>query len=676
MLRMVEGRAWEVAGNAGRLLWHAVQVAPGSRHPAWYETEAESRPVLMEVVRLYKAGLADLSSRPREVPNILDAARLLGNGGASRGQFVLVSALLDRILAPDDATWIKSEFFREAAGELLGHAANTFGLPFAKRRGIVASDRCFQAVDTFRRHDRGGQEAAILRAVASAIELVLKQAAVPAVLAKEREARFYEAPAAPTPYIHRARLEQQLADLIKNGMRVIAVAGPSSVGKRSLLWNVLRESYPGVVARIDGRSPELTRQSIVETLLGSGMPYEKIGMMPRYQLKSLLEGENSPDYLVIENASDGELVQYLAADNARTTIIVTTTRRLQGLNQASYLEVGRMRSEEAVELVTRLLPASDEHDAALLAEVLDNQVLPIKTACGMMRASPEPSISGFCHQLKQNIAVIFDGEQDAQQFGQDPALTQMYRKTLTDLGHENPQALRALELTAFLHESSALSAFIVLALGSALGIDPENKIHLRAVAQRAISALCDRYLIEIDEQGLISMPAVAKMIIADLLHDRGNEICSHLRKGILSLVALSRREWPDMPLDSFLQQHRLTLLHLMNTYIDPKKSGELPEYLYMYGQALGALLREIGFPQWRVAILAFGTSPDSFSIGIQILPEALEKVARPVVEVTWNDPEPHRFQFELNDWEARKAMQVFLIDRSAEPLPPSSLSLS
>lgn len=324
-----------------------------------------------------------------------------------------------------------------------------------------------------------------------------------------------------------------------------------------------------------------------------------------------------------------------------------------------------MRDEEAAQLVSEILPGTSASDAALLAGALDCQVLAIIAACGMIKESNDAAIPEFCRDLRKHMATIFDGERDLPY----PALTQIYRQTLMDLSRQNPQALRALELVTYLHESDALSAFVILALGSTLGIDLNDKLHVRTVGQRAVAALHNRYLINVDEQGLISMPRLGKTIISHLVHDRGPEICSHLRAGILHLVALSRDEWPQLPLKDFLDRHRGTLLHLMNTHIDPKKSGRPLDYLYVYAQGVGDLLREIGEPPWRVMLVMIQTSEDSFSLLLQVLPERLSQVKHPKITLEWNTTMQHRIEYEIPNWETRKAMQILFLSQSDELSP-------
>jgi NACHT N-terminal Helical domain 7 len=483
-----------------------------------------------------------------------------------------------------------------------------------------------------------------------------------------RESDFafvFQESAAPIRYVRRPQLEQQLLDLLRARRPIVVVAGPPSTGKRTLVTNVLKSMPMARTVTIDAVSPETAQQSMFKALLRMGKRYDQIGPMPQYPLKQSIDSPGGPEYLVIENASTLELPQFFASKEARVTIIVTTTQRLTGVSQQECVEVDRMSDEEAARLVSEILPGTSAPDASMLAAALDCQVLAIIAACGMIKESKGAPIPEFCRDLRKHMAAVFDGERDQSY----PALTQIYRQTLIDLSQETPQALRALELVAYLHETDALSAFVVLALGSTLGIDLNDKLHLRTVGRRAVTALYNRYLINVDKQGLISMPYLAKTIISHLLHDRGPEICRNLRVGILHLVTFSRDEWPQLPLKDFLDRHRGTLLHLMNTYIDPKKSGRPEDYLYVYAQGLADLLRAIGEPPWRVMLVMIETSQDSFSLLFKVLPEGLSQVKRPKISLEWRDMTSHRIEYEIPGWETRKAMQALFLSQSNEIVP-------
>jgi hypothetical protein len=636
-------------------------MAPASRRPYWYEEEGKTRPVLLEVRRLQEGGLATLRGKPLDIPNILAAASYLDSAEGSN-DFDAVKALLDRLLDPDDDTWIMGRPYREAASKLLGHDDETFGESFEARRIVVARS-FFQDVNTFRRNDRGGKEPPLLRHICSAIEDVINEG-------KEREAvvtRTLERRGAAhsVSYVHRPNLERSLASLMKARPSAIAVAGPPSAGKRALVSRVLADSGITSVIIINGNDPEIARHGMVEALHDwCKTPYNQVGALPQYQLRSLLESAKGPKYLVIENAADSGWVDFFATAQTQATIIVTTTRHLRSIDRSHYVEVGAMEPEEAVELVRTLMPTAPEQDASKLAQQLDHQVLAIIAACGMIRHSVDGSIPEFCRNLTRNMAAVFDGELHAPGSKDQPALTQIYRKTLADLERGNPQALAALELTAYLAEGTAPSSFIVLGLAGALGIDPADKAHLRTIAQRAINALRERYLVSVDERSALSVPDLTRTIISHLAHDRGRKICEHLRKGLLMLVSLSRDAKPDMPLMDFVRLHATTLFHLTHTYIDPKKSGHFVDYLYFYAAALNELLKAIGVPAWRIAIIVFETSLESYSLTLMELPEKMAEVARPAITIGWSDPEPHRLEWEILNWETRKAMQLILVDRS------------
>ena len=650
-------------GRSGTVSGILVLMVSGSRRLPWFEEQGKNRPILLEVRELEERGLASLRVTRLGIPNILAAARYLEGAVAGSEPLDAVTVLLDRLLDPDDDTWVRGDDYRAAASELLGHDDETFGKPLKTRRAAAAGRLC-QSAETFRRDDRGGQEAQTLLAVCAAIETVIKQG-------REREATALaealkrRGAVRSLPYVHRPDLERSLACLMEARPPVIAVAGPPSTGKRVLVAQVLADLGIVSVVIIDGSDPEVARHGMVEALHDRGTPYREIGALPQYQLRDLVESDKGPDYLVIENVGDAGWLDFFTTDRTRATIIVTTTRHLRAVDQGHQVEVGAMEPDEAVELIRALIPTAPEQDASELARLLDHQVLAITAACGMIRQSADGSIPGFCRNLTLNMAAVFDGELSPPSRRDQPALTQIYRETLADLQREDPQALVALELAAFLAEDTAPSAFVVLGLASALGIDPDDKAHLAAIAQRAVNALRNRYLVSVDDHSALSVPTVARRIISHLVHDRGSEIRGHLRNGLLTAISFSRENAPDMPLMDFVRMHTATLFNLTHTYIDPKKKNRyFMGYVYFYAGALTELLKAIRVPAWRVAIIVFESSLQSYSVTLMELPEKMAHVARPALTISWNDPERHHLEREIKNWETRKVMQVILVDRS------------
>jgi hypothetical protein len=638
-------------------------MAPAPRRLPWYEEEGKTRPVLLEVRRLQEAGLAALRKKPLDIPNVLTAAGYLDTAVDSKDPLAVVKALLDRILDPDSEKWVTGDKYRLAASRLLGHDDETFGESLEARRNAVAQS-FYQDVQTFRRNDRGGEEPALLRAICVAVENVINEGSEREAVALARALERHR-DVSSAPYVHRPELERSLASLIKARPSAIAVAGPPSTGKRALVSRLLTDLGITSVIIIDGSDPEVARHGMVEALHDWGAtPYEEVGALPQYQVRSLLESSRAPEYLVIENAADSGWLDFFTTARSQTTIIATTTRHLRTIDQSHYVKVGAMEPEEAVELVQALIPTAPEQDASMLGRLLDHQVLAIIAACGMIRHSEDGSISEFCRNLSRNMAAVFDGELGSPGSGEQPALTQIYRKTLADLERENPQALAALELIAYLAEGTVPSSFIVLSLASSLGIDPGDKGPLKAIAQRAINALQDRYLVSVDERSVLTVPDLTRTIISDLVHERGSKICEHLRKGLLSVISLSRGTMQDVPLMDFVRLHSLTLFQLTHTYIDPKKSGNFAGFVYFYAGAITELLKAIGVPAWRIAIIVFESAFEQYSVSLMELPEKMANVERPALVIGWSDPEPHRLEREILNWRARKAMQLVVVDRS------------
>lgn len=464
-------------------------------------------------------------------------------------------------------------------------------------------------------------------------------------------------------YVHRNRLEHELLSLLRAHARIIVLAGPPSVGKRELARYMTNQHKPAGagIMRIDGSSPQALQQSIYDGLIKAGIkPNEISDVVPQYSLKALMESSDALRYVIIENASDSELALFLADVKSETTIVVTTTKRLPGIDQKHCIKVGELELREAIELVGRLVPETPETDAAALAEELGHHVLAITVACGMVKHDDQITVATFCKGIERNAAVLFDGETD-----EYPALTQLYRRVLADLAETDPQALRALEMLVFLHGGSYIpSAFIVLSLGDAFGLTSANNSHLRAITRRTLSALKDRYLVNVHEKTYLTIPKLTQAIISQLVCDRGQELREHIRAGILEFISITRAELSDIPLKEFLDRHSLTMVHLATTYIDPQKMNGPVQYLQNFQEAISACMLAIGEDSWRTAVVFFQTSESSFTLTAWPLPRETDNIANMEFFISWNDPAPHRKKWIAKGWNKRKVGLTFVVDRS------------
>src|SRR5579864_7070664 len=135
----------------------------------WYETESKDDPVLGEIILIWQKGAAGLARPSRvELPNIVRAARMLIGEQANRKLPDFVGEFLSNILDENNAKWVRGEDRRNTAMALFGLDDETYGKAFRSRRA-EAANRCDQAVATFRRPERRGKEAPLLREIASAV---------------------------------------------------------------------------------------------------------------------------------------------------------------------------------------------------------------------------------------------------------------------------------------------------------------------------------------------------------------------------------------------------------------------------------------------------------------------------------------------------------------------------
>lgn len=150
------------------------------RHP-WYMAESANDPVLGEILLIWREGVANLASHRRaDFPHMIRAAQMLIEEQADRRPFDLVENLLRHILNDSNPEWIHGEQRRDAAIALFGLDDQTYGKSFSSRRE-EAAHRCNQAVETFRRPERRGMEAVLLRTVASTITEIMDSPGNPEV---------------------------------------------------------------------------------------------------------------------------------------------------------------------------------------------------------------------------------------------------------------------------------------------------------------------------------------------------------------------------------------------------------------------------------------------------------------------------------------------------------------
>ncbi|MFI9453524.1 hypothetical protein [Amycolatopsis sp. NPDC052450] len=462
------------------------------------------------------------------------------------------------------------------------------------------------------------------------------------------------APAEQEPFVPRPQLENRFRELLRSHSPVIAFAGPPSVGKRTLARRLTDEyRAPGSsVVRLLGSSQEALQQSIIAEL--DRLAVQNINYhVPRHSLRELVLSPSSPRFVVIEDAGDIEIAQFLTATKTDTTVVLTTTHRLPGID---HIEVGEMAPAESAALLSLVLPAITPEDAASLADDLGHHPLALLVTAALV-AEDQADVSEFRRGLRRTVTGLLDA---AAGF---PSLPSVHRTAIDRLSQD---ARAMLEMLVYLDPSPIPTAFVVRAIADYRGLQDANVVHVRMLARSALRALRDHYLIRIVNDQ-VTVPAITRALVIDSTHDSGAQTAERSRASLLALVRLLRADHPDMPLLDFVRMCSPLIIHLRTTFLDPwKNGGSLAEHLYHYSQALGHFLTAASQPSWRLAVIALQTSEDGFSVILLQIPEKADGVRNLGLKVQFSNPDPVEFQLNLPNWCDRKRMQLLLISQTLE----------
>ena len=320
----------------------------GHRRP-WYEIEGASRPVLLEVLKLYRAGMANLEVRPLNIPHIVQAAALMTGQSANEKQASLVEAFFDRLFGTADSSAMGDGYQRDAASKLFGHHDSTFGMPYERRRLSVAKDYYYQEVETFRRPDRGGMEPQLLRAVASVIEKVINAQGGNSANPMQSGDIF--------KYV---RFEDSIATcrgILKRNGNIIGVVGGRGTGKTVLANQLAREITQSPIAFLRASEPDVLRADILEALLLEGFePTNWSDLYCQVTLKRRMSGHGQLHCgaIIIDDVRDQQLIPKLVSEDPVVPVIFTQRYELHTSNYPTFHHRGFSEQEAYDFLVGRL----------------------------------------------------------------------------------------------------------------------------------------------------------------------------------------------------------------------------------------------------------------------------------------------------------------------------------
>jgi hypothetical protein len=524
----------------------------------------DERPVIRELVTLNEIGLERLERVALDLPIVLDAARLVAPNLTRPHD--LVMRLFDTLLL--QGGFIRGQRQREAASELFGHDDSTYSLSLPERRQ-AAADRYGQQTDVFCNEQRGGREMPLIRAVGTAIE---------EITAATRSLRAVTSGhAVDMPYIGRPELETKILGPLERGERRVYVVGDAGTGKSRTTRHLapqLAQRLAGDTGRfveIGGVSSDRAFADMSDVLQRYGIPVQGLADrdIERLFVDLLSRPEQAPAVVLLDNADGYGVPSKLMLRDLMSVVLVTMRTRPREV-ASNCVIVPNLESDQAIDMVKSRLPEITDQDAVLLAQTLDGRPLAVEHSCAYLSEHGMP-VDMFCAAVRRNAALALDGLAGPD----EPTLTAIYQMVLEHI-ILNTSAMPLLELVLSWPQSSVdlqiaelvldgiltkpyaglkrakptLGKFYRLSPAGTTAVEPaadqsvphpwglslsnvQNPVPLgdavdRALArislQKAVCVLRDLCLVDVDDDGLLTMHALTRDILKCLRSEPSSEI--------------------------------------------------------------------------------------------------------------------------------------------------------
>ena len=265
---------------------------------------------------------------------------------------------------------------------------------------------------------------------------------------------------------------------------LVVVHGAAGTGKTSLAVraaHLLEEQFSGgqLLIELEGSTPPLQR-----LLKDLGVPAEHLPEDMRGQIRlyrSMLAGRRL--LLVLDGASCEEDVHALAADSPGCLTIVTSRRRLSGLTGATWIRLGGLDEEAAVELLASIIGRrrvdEDLRTARELVRLCGMSPLALRIAGNRLASRPRWPLAHLAEQIEERrLAALTAG---------DLEVRGAFEVSLAHLPDDARLVFRRLGLVIGTHVTAELAAEL-----AGIGVSE---------AERALEDLTDVSLLDADDHG-------------------------------------------------------------------------------------------------------------------------------------------------------------------------------
>jgi transcriptional regulator with XRE-family HTH domain/tetratricopeptide (TPR) repeat protein len=197
---------------------------------------------------------------------------------------------------------------------------------------------------------------------------------------------------------------------------LVVVHGAAGTGKTSLAVraaHLLEERFPDgqLLIELERSSPPLPRLLKDLGVAAEHVPDDAEAQARLY--RSLLVGKRL--LLVLDGASTEEEVRALAADRPGCLTIVTSRRRLAGLTGPTWIRLGGLTEQAAIELLSSIIGAqrveADHRTAVELVRLCGMSPLALRIAGNRLASRPRWPLGHLVEQLKErHLAALTAGD--------------------------------------------------------------------------------------------------------------------------------------------------------------------------------------------------------------------------------------------------------------------------
>jgi DNA-binding SARP family transcriptional activator len=212
-----------------------------------------------------------------------------------------------------------------------------------------------------------------------------------------------------------------------DAVSVVAIDGMAGVGKTAfavLVAHRLAEAFPGgqlfmdLHGHTEGRPPRTPGEALECFLQALGVPPGQIpgdtearAALYRHRLSG------TRMLIVLDNAAGEGQIRPLLPGGGGCLAVVTSRRRLKGLDEAHCVSLGVLPPPDAVALLRAVigdcLVAAEERVLAEIAQLCGHLPLALRIAATLVRHRPAWSLANLAEQLRdRRVGALADGERD------------------------------------------------------------------------------------------------------------------------------------------------------------------------------------------------------------------------------------------------------------------------